>query len=76
MFDKSGAGLLPGAIGLTGDVARVATIADDNAADHGVRFTGADPADRAPESLPELAALLASGQLTVPVWRTYPPGAC
>jgi NADPH:quinone reductase-like Zn-dependent oxidoreductase len=72
VFDTTGAGLLPDAISLAGDPARVITIADDNAADHGVRFTGADPADRAPESLPELAALLASGELTVPVWRTYP----
>jgi NADPH:quinone reductase-like Zn-dependent oxidoreductase len=72
VFDTTGAGLLPGAISLAGDRARVITIADDNAADHGVRFTGADPADRAPESLPELAALAASGGLTVPVWRTYP----
>jgi NADPH:quinone reductase-like Zn-dependent oxidoreductase len=37
-----------------------------------VRFTGQDPADRAPEALPELAALLAAGGLDVPVWRTYP----
>ena len=29
-------------------------------------------ADRAPESLPELAARAASGGLSVPVWRTYP----
>jgi NADPH:quinone reductase-like Zn-dependent oxidoreductase len=29
-------------------------------------------ADRAPEALPELAALLADGRLTVPVWRSYP----
>jgi hypothetical protein len=37
-----------------------------------VRFTGGDPADRAPGTLPALAALaglLASGELTVPVWR-------
>jgi NADPH:quinone reductase-like Zn-dependent oxidoreductase len=72
VFDTTGAGLLPGAISLTTDRARVITIADDNAADHGVRFTGADPADRVPESLPELAALAADGRLTVPVWRTYP----
>lgn len=72
VFDTSGAGLLPDAIGLAGDAARVITIADGNAADHGVRFTGSDPADRAPESLPELAALMADGRLTVPVWRTYP----
>jgi NADPH:quinone reductase-like Zn-dependent oxidoreductase len=72
VFDAAGAGLLADAIALAGDVARVITIADDNAADHGVRFTGADPADRAPEALPELAALMADGRLTVPVWRAYP----
>jgi len=72
VFDAAGAGLLPDAIALAGDAARVITIADDNAADHGVRFTGADPADRAPEALPELAALMAAGRLTVPIWRTYP----
>jgi len=72
VFDTAGAGLLAEAVALTGDVARVITIADDNAADHGVRFSGADPADRAPEALPELAALMAGGGLTVPIWRTYP----
>jgi NADPH:quinone reductase-like Zn-dependent oxidoreductase len=72
VFDTAGAGLLADAVALTGDVARVITIADDNAADHGVRFSGADPADRAPEALPELAALMADGRLTVPIWRTYP----
>jgi NADPH:quinone reductase-like Zn-dependent oxidoreductase len=72
VFDAAGAGLLADAIALAGDAARVITIADDNAADHGVRFTGADPADRAPEALPELAALMAEGRLAVPIWRTYP----
>jgi NADPH:quinone reductase-like Zn-dependent oxidoreductase len=72
VFDTSGAGLLADAIALAGDVARVITIADESAPEHGVRFTGQDPADRAPEALPELAGLLASGQLAVPVWRTYP----
>ncbi len=72
VFDVAGAGLLADAITLAGDAARVITIADDNAADHGVRFTGADPADRAPEALPELAALMAAGRLDVPIWRTYP----
>jgi NADPH:quinone reductase-like Zn-dependent oxidoreductase len=72
VFDTSGAGLLADAIDLAGDVARVITIADDNFADHGVRFTGSDPADRAPEALPELAALLAAGRLTLPIWRSYP----
>jgi NADPH:quinone reductase-like Zn-dependent oxidoreductase len=72
VFDAAGAGLLADAIALAGDPARVITIADDNAAGHGVRFTGADPADRAPEALPELAALMADGRLAVPIWRTYP----
>jgi NADPH:quinone reductase-like Zn-dependent oxidoreductase len=74
VFDTAGTGLLADAIGLAGDAARVITIADDNFADYGVRFTGADPADRAPEALPELAALMAGGQLIVPVWRGYPLG--
>jgi len=72
VFDAAGAGLLTDAIALAGDVARVITIADDNFADHGVRFTGADPADRAPEALPALAAQLADGRLSLPIWRSYP----
>ncbi len=72
MFDTAGAGLLGDAIALTGDASRVITIADPSAPEHGVRFTGQDPADRAPEALPELAALLASGEMTLPVWRSYP----
>jgi len=72
VFDAAGAGLLGDAIELAGDVDRVITIADDNFANYGVRFTGADPTDRAPEALPELAALMADGKLTVPIWRSYP----
>ncbi len=71
-FDTSGAGVLADSVALAGDAARVLTIADESAAAHGVRFTGADPADRFPEALPELAALAASGRLTVPIWRSYP----
>jgi NADPH:quinone reductase-like Zn-dependent oxidoreductase len=73
VFDTTGAGLLADAVDLVGgDPAKVITIADHAAAEHGVRFTGADPSDRAPEALPELAALMADGKLTVPIWRTYP----
>jgi NADPH:quinone reductase-like Zn-dependent oxidoreductase len=72
VFDAAGAGLLSDAIALAGDAAHVITIADDAAAANGVRFTGADPADRAPEALPELAGLMAAGRLAVPIWRTYP----
>jgi NADPH:quinone reductase-like Zn-dependent oxidoreductase len=72
VFDTSGAGVLAESVALAGDPARVITIADEAAAEYGVRFTGADPADRYPEALPELAALAASGRLSVPIWRTYP----
>ena len=74
VFDTTGAGLLGDAVALTTDPSKVITIADHHAAEHGVRFTGADPADRAPEALPELAALAAKGELHVPIWRTYPLG--
>jgi NADPH:quinone reductase-like Zn-dependent oxidoreductase len=72
VFDTSGAGLLPDAIALAGDAARVITIADESAPSRGVRFAGQDPADRAPEALPELAAMLAAGELDLPLWRSYP----
>jgi NADPH:quinone reductase-like Zn-dependent oxidoreductase len=72
VLDTSGAGVLAESVALTGDAARVITIADESAAQYGVRFTGADPADRVPEARPELAALAASGRLSVPIWRTYP----
>jgi NADPH:quinone reductase-like Zn-dependent oxidoreductase len=72
VFDTSGAGVLAESVALAGEPARVITIADEAAAEYGVRFTGADPADRYPEALPELAALVASGRLSVPIWRTYP----
>jgi len=72
VFDTSGAGLLAESVALAGDAARVITIADHAAAEHGVRFTGADPADRAAEALPELASMIAAGKLTIPIWRTYP----
>jgi NADPH:quinone reductase-like Zn-dependent oxidoreductase len=72
VVDTTGAGLLPDAVALAGDPSRVITIADHAAAEHEVRFTGADPADRFPEAIPELAALLAAGDITLPVWRAYP----
>jgi len=68
----SGAGVLADSVALTGDASRVITIADENAAQFGVRFTGADPSDRVPEARAELAGLAAAGQLSVPIWRTYP----
>jgi NADPH:quinone reductase-like Zn-dependent oxidoreductase len=72
VFDASGAGVLADSVALVGDAGRVITIADPSFAQHGVRFTGMDPADRFPEALPQLADLIAAGKLDVPVWRTYP----
>ncbi|MFH8387592.1 NADP-dependent oxidoreductase [Kitasatospora sp. NPDC018058] len=72
VFDASGAGVLPDSVALVGDAGRVITIADPTAGQHGVRFTGSDPKDRFPESLPLLADLIATGKLDVPVWRAYP----
>ncbi|MEU6082068.1 NADP-dependent oxidoreductase [Streptomyces sp. NPDC047108] len=72
VFDASGAGVLADSVALAGDAGRVITIADPSFAEHGVRFTGMDPADRSPEALPHLADLLAGGGLDVPVGRAYP----
>lgn len=72
VFDTSGAGLLADSVALTGNAGQVITIADMAAAEHGVRFTGADPADRFPQALPELAGLLAAGVLDLPIGARYP----
>ncbi|MGW5476460.1 NADP-dependent oxidoreductase [Streptomyces sp. NPDC004008] len=71
VFDASGAGVLADSVALTGDSARVITIADMSAAQHGVRFS-AGSADQAGNSLPELVQSAAAGKLSVPIWRTYP----
>ncbi|MER7692110.1 NADP-dependent oxidoreductase [Streptomyces sp. NPDC097610] len=72
VLDTAGVGVLADSVALTGDAARVLTIADLNFAEHGVRITGLDPADRFPQALPLLADLVAGGRLEVPVWRTFP----
>ncbi|MFE2133140.1 NADP-dependent oxidoreductase [Streptomyces sp. NPDC059466] len=74
VLDASGAGVLADSVALTGDSARVLTIADMSAAEHGVRFS-AGSVDQAEDSLPqlvELVQLAAAGELDLPVWRTYP----
>ncbi|WP_225840106.1 NADP-dependent oxidoreductase [Streptomyces sp. NK08204] len=70
VFDASGAGVLADSVALTGDAAKVITIADMSAQQHGVRFS-AGTADQGGQALPELVQLAADGLLTVPVWRTY-----
>ncbi|MFJ2396495.1 NADP-dependent oxidoreductase [Streptomyces sp. NPDC087843] len=71
VLDASGAGVLADSVALTGDGARVITIADLSAAEHGVHFS-AGGADHAEDPLPQLVRLAAAGELDVPVWRTYP----
>jgi NADPH:quinone reductase-like Zn-dependent oxidoreductase len=72
VIDLYGGGVLAESVELTGDPARVITTSDPTAASLNVRFTGANPADRFPESLPALAALAADDALALPIWRTYP----
>ncbi|MEU9133407.1 NADP-dependent oxidoreductase [Kitasatospora sp. NPDC048540] len=72
VFDTSGAGVLAESVALTGDAARVITIADTSAAEHGVRFTSGGPAERFEQALPELSALAAAGKLDLPIGATYP----
>ncbi|MER8186494.1 NADP-dependent oxidoreductase [Kitasatospora sp. NPDC094015] len=72
VFDTSGAGVLADSVALTGDPARVITIADMAAAEHGVRFSAGSPTERAEQALPELAALADAGKLDVPIGASYP----
>lgn len=68
-FDTAGKGGVPDLITLTGDPARVATIADFSAAALGVKVTGGGEG-RAAGALDEAAALAEAGRLQVPVART------
>jgi NADPH:quinone reductase-like Zn-dependent oxidoreductase len=72
VLDTAGRGVLPVSIELAGGPQRVITIADMDAAKYGVRFTGSDPSDRAPEALGQLVDLAAVGALSVAIWRSYP----
>jgi NADPH:quinone reductase-like Zn-dependent oxidoreductase len=69
-FDTAGKGGIPDLITLTGDPARVATIADFGAAALGAKVSGG-AGGRAPGALDEAARLVDSGQLHVPVQQTF-----
>ncbi|MFV0461468.1 MAG: NADP-dependent oxidoreductase [Actinomycetales bacterium] len=71
IFDASGAGVLADSVELVGDPAKVVTIADPAAAEHGVRFSSGGP-DPSGQTLPTLAQLAADGVLTLPIGATYP----
>ena len=69
-FDTAGKGGIPDLITLTGDPARVATIADFGAAALGAKVTGGAEG-RAPGALDEAAQLVEAGRLHVPVQQTF-----
>ncbi|MEV4611086.1 NADP-dependent oxidoreductase [Kitasatospora sp. NPDC049258] len=71
VFDASGAGVLADSVALTGDAGRVITIADMAAQQYGVRFS-AGSGEQGDQGLSELVRLAVAGELTVPIWRTYP----
>ncbi|MFF8693609.1 NADP-dependent oxidoreductase [Streptomyces sp. NPDC015144] len=70
-FDAAGKGSLAALVQLAGGPARVVTIADHRAAEHGVRFAFAGP-DAIRERLERAATLVLSGVLDVSVAGTYP----
>src|SRR3954447_17031492 len=70
-FDTAGKGGVRDLIELTGDPARVATIADFGAAALGVKVTGGGDF-RAVEALGEAASLIEAGRLQLTVARTFP----
>ena len=70
-FDAAGRGELQDAIALTRGSERVITLADEHAADFGVRFSVGTP-DRAPDALDIGMQLLAAGELRLRAQRSVP----
>jgi NADPH:quinone reductase-like Zn-dependent oxidoreductase len=73
-FDAAGKGELQDAIALTGGSDRVITLADQHAAELGVRLSAATP-DRAPDAVEIGMQLLASGDLRLRSQRSLPMSA-
>jgi NADPH:quinone reductase-like Zn-dependent oxidoreductase len=69
-FDTAGRGGIPDLIELTGDPARVATIADFQAGSLGVKVTGGAEG-RALSGLTEATSLIEAGRLKVPIERAF-----
>ena len=70
-FDTAGKGGIPDLIALTGDPAKVATIADFSAASQGVKVTGGGEG-RAWGALDEAATLIEEGRFSAIVAETFP----
>jgi len=73
-FDAAGKGELEDAITLTGGSARVITLADEHAAELGVRLSAPTP-DRAPDAVEIGMHLLASGELRLRSHQSLPMSA-
>ncbi|MFI6172185.1 NADP-dependent oxidoreductase [Nocardia sp. NPDC051052] len=69
-LDLAGSGVIRELVELTGDPAKVLSIADLDAPDLGVRFSGV--AGSVPDALAEAADLIARGRLHIPVEKSYP----
>lgn len=68
-LDLAGSGVLGELVELTGDPRKVITIADLDAPEFGVRFSGV--AGSVSDALAEAAALISRGRLHIPVEKTY-----
>jgi NADPH:quinone reductase-like Zn-dependent oxidoreductase len=73
-FDAAGKGGLQDAITLTGRAERVITLADERAAELGVRLSAPTP-DRAPDAVEIGMQLLASGELRLRSQQSFPMSA-
>ncbi|OIJ98950.1 hypothetical protein BIV25_10560 [Streptomyces sp. MUSC 14] len=70
VLDASGRGVLPASIDLTGNPAKVITIADLRAAEHGVHFsTEILPI---PQAMAEVLPLIENGTITMPIEAVFP----
>ncbi|MFG3114452.1 NADP-dependent oxidoreductase [Streptomyces sp. NPDC048197] len=74
VFDAAGQDVLPLSIALRGGTTdRIVTIADPNAAEHGVPFSaGGTPSEQVRSGLVRHARLAVEGRLSVPVVETFP----
>ncbi|BCJ33300.1 NADPH:quinone reductase [Actinocatenispora thailandica] len=72
VLDAAGKGALPDSIALRGGPERIVTIADPNAAEYGVLFTGGPEVMIEPAEVADVAKRVAAGELTVPVAARYP----
>ncbi|MFD4631359.1 NADP-dependent oxidoreductase [Streptomyces sp. NPDC058284] len=68
-LDLAGSGVIRELVELTGDARKVLSIADLDAPQFGVRFSGA--AGSVPDALAEAAELIARGKLHIPVEKSY-----